>query len=96
MYRSIIIGFLLMFLTLATPIAAQSIVAVTPDTATRGTSLWVNITGSQTHFGQSATYAWLQRGSAYLWADTVRINSYYSMDAHFSIPASTPAGLWDL
>jgi hypothetical protein len=84
---------------LSTQAFCQGIVSVDPDSAHRGESLPVSITGAGTYFEQGSftiTSVWFEQGTATIYANNVNVYSWESLEAYFIIPASAPLGLWDV
>jgi len=79
--------------------AVPRIVTVNPDTASRGQSLWVSITGENTKFGMgSGTTVRLtdQFGLSEIWAGSISVLSNTFMNVHFAINDSATLGPYSL
>jgi hypothetical protein len=96
----IVATFLLLLLPAVTAIAdSKEIVGVDPDSATRGSSLWIDITGQGTHFEQGSSTVTTVRfwqGTATITASQVVVQSLTSLTALMDIPTWAPKGLWDV
>ncbi len=88
---------IVMLFATSTPLIAQSLVLIEPNTAQPGQSLGVAITGQNTHFDQATTMLiWFSQGSS-----TVYAYGYYPIDdtfliAWFDFPSDVTTGLQDL
>ena len=97
--RVILESFLLLVGLLAAPttLIAQSLISIDPNTAQRGESLGVGISGEDTHFEQATSMMiWFSQGSSNIYA-----YGYYPVDdtfmtAWFDIPSDATTGLHDL
>ncbi len=79
--------------------AQPTILAVNPTSATRGATVGVQITGSQTIFLQDSevtSVVWLSQNGPRIDATTVDVTSATLLDATFVIPGNAPLGLWDV
>ena len=91
---------LLLLMSLPVLASAQpAIVSVNPDNAVRGTSVGVQITGSQTIFLQGSdvtSVVWLSQGTPRIDASTVSVTSPTALNATFNIPSNAALGLWNV
>jgi hypothetical protein len=77
---------------------AQSIIGLTPTSASQGETMTVAMTGQNTSFGQgtSTTNVWFQQGSTtIILPDAIFINSSTTIDCDFTF-CSSDLGLYDL
>ena len=92
--------FLLLSLFLPVLASAQpAITDVSPNSAARGATVGVQITGSETIFQQDSevtSVVWLQQNGSRIDATTVDVTSATLLDATFEIPGNAPVGLWDV
>ena len=74
------------------------ILFVNPEKGYQNFSLDMNILGLNTHFsdGTGTDNVWLSKNSNEISANGFVVNSNTSIDANFSIPLTTPIGLWDV
>ncbi|MFH1321413.1 MAG: T9SS type A sorting domain-containing protein [Bacteroidota bacterium] len=79
-------------------IQGSEITTVDPDTAQRGQSLSVSITGLNTNFLQgSGTFSvWLDLSGIDIYASSFNVISNTSLDANFSLPTNAATGFWDV
>jgi hypothetical protein len=84
------------FLLTVLKINAQTITNVNPNSAHRGASIDVSISGQNTIFGQgtSTNQVWFNQGSSTLYSSSVTINSANNVTAHFDIPNVMPLGVY--
>jgi len=75
-----------------------ALLQVNPNSGTQGSSLSVNISGQNTHFGQgTSTQVWFSQGSSTLIVpNAVNINSDTQLTASLQITSSNPAGFYNL
>jgi hypothetical protein len=79
--------------------AQPAITDVSPNSAARGATVGVQITGSETIFLQDSdvtSVVWLQQNGSRIDATTVDVTSATLLDATFEIPGNAPLGLWDV
>lgn len=85
-------------LSILSPLSAQSITTVEPNSAQQGDNLMVTITGQDTNFTQGSTTVWFTQGSSTIWftqgSSTVLGNT--SLSAYFEIPSDAELGAWDV
>lgn len=74
----------------------SSITTVDPNWALPGSTLWVTITGQDTHFQQGSSSIWLEQASSTIFADYANVQTELIVAAHFSIPAWAGVGSWHL
>lgn len=74
----------------------SALTLVSPNTASQGQMLSVNITGQNTSFGQGTSTVWLSQGTETIVANSVIDNSTTNLDSDFSIPSNATVGLWDV
>ena len=97
--RSISLVLLLLICLPVLASAQPSIVSVVPNSALRGATVDVRITGSQTLFLQDTEVAgvvWLSQGLSRIDATDIAVTSATVLDATFPIPSDAPLGLWSV
>ncbi len=97
--RSIWLASLLLLFLPALASAQPAIVSVNPNTAVRGASVDVQITGSGTLFMQESevtSVVWLSNGVQQINGSNVSVTSSILLTAHFDIPSNAALGLWDV
>ena len=75
------------------------IIVVDPNSAYRGQTLLVNISGQNTYFdqGSSTTFVWFNQGSStIIYADLVNVTTTTELIAGFIIPNDAALGFWDV
>ena len=84
---------------LNTGLNPPQIIVVDPNSAYRGQTLLVNISGQNTSFdqGSSITFVWFNQGSStIIYADLVNVTTTTELTAGFIIPNDAALGLWDV
>ncbi|MBW8050741.1 MAG: T9SS type A sorting domain-containing protein [Cytophagales bacterium] len=72
------------------------IIAVSPDTAYKGDSLWVSISGQNTNFTQGSFSVWFNQDSATINSTFFNVSNDTLLDALFAIPTNAQTGFWDV
>jgi len=72
------------------------ITSIDPDSAFRGDSLMVAISGIYTNLGQDSTTVWFQQGSSTLYAYSTSVFSLTYLESWFDLPLSVSTGSWDV
>jgi hypothetical protein len=97
--RSIWLVLLLLIFSPVLASAQPAIVSVDPNSAARGSSVGVQISGSETLFLQGSdvtSIVWLSQGTPRIDASNVQVTSETLLDADFDIPSDAPLGLWNV
>ncbi|MBU0489607.1 MAG: PKD domain-containing protein [Bacteroidetes bacterium] len=90
---------LLSFVLSAPFLFSQNINSVSPDTANRRTTLSVEISGQNTHFGQgtSTTNVWFNQGTVtMIYPNNINIIDSSKFEAEFSFGYYLPTGVYDV